>query len=159
MDFSLIWSGSSATTFERVGVCLFIGIAIASFMIVFDRTYIGALVRRLLKKKASTPESALTLNQCGYKRNPFIRLALRREDSTLRKVVHCTSDKKVLKSEDFATAKFYIPEDKAFNAGERFSARNNTVIVAIIVCVCMFFVIGAVIKYYPWFVDKFNNIF
>ena len=159
MDFSLIWSESTTTTFARVAVCLFVGIVIASLMTVFDRTYIGRLVRRLLKRKAATPETALTLKQCGYPRNIFVRLALRREDSTLRKVVSCTSDKKVLKSEDFATAKFYIPEDKQFNAEERFSARNNTIIVAVIVCVCMFFVIGAVIKYYPWFVEKFNRFF
>lgn len=157
MDFSLLWTEPSKITFERVAACIFIGIVIASVMAVFDRTYIGRLVRRLLRKNAKDSASALLLSECGYPRNPFIRLALRRSGSTLRKVVSCTSDKPVLKSEDFASARFYIPEDKAFEAEERFSAKNNGIFTVIIVAAVMFFALTLAVRYFPKIVELFNK--
>ena len=157
MNFSLIWSEPSKTTFERVIVCLFIGVVVAQVMIVFDRTYIGKLVRRLLKKGANNTESALLLKECGLSRNPFIRLALRRSDSTLRKTVFCTEEKKVLKSEDFKTARFYIVEENVFNAEERFKTKNNGVFTLLAMIVFLFFALVAVVKYFPKIVELFNK--
>lgn len=158
MDFSKIFSGN-IPDFATILLGLLIGMAIASLLTVYNRAFMGRLVRRLLKKEAFSEETALTLSRLGYPRNPLIRLSLARPTSALRKAVNCTVDKKHLSAEDFKNAGFYIPEEKKEYAESRFTGKNNTVIIAVIGIIILAVAFLLVIKFFPDLTKKYTDIF
>lgn len=75
---------------------LFIGIALASFAVVYNKRVLGGFVRKLLRAEAFSPDSALTLSELGAKKNPFIRHAVRKSVS-LRRVVRCPEEEEFIR--------------------------------------------------------------
>jgi hypothetical protein len=110
--------------------------------------FLGGIVRRILEKKALSPDTALTLNELGINpKNIFVKFALRK-NSTFRKIV--------LAPEDDET-RFYIPEARRIREEIRFRKKGNGVIgvlIAIIVFSLMAFVLLTVI---PWLLNNFSD--
>ena len=101
-----------------------VGIIIASFLINYNRTGINLIVKRMLRKKALTSDSALTLDELGV--NSFRTRSLLLGSGQLKKLVgrvgeetlsyeeyiKLTRNKKYKEERlDFTSARFYLREE------------------------------------------------
>lgn len=103
------------TTLNIVVWSLYIGFIIGIAVTVLNRFVIGGLVRRIVDRKAHTEGGALTLAQLGCS-NIFVKTALR-SGGTLRRIVRMVGDTDEKRSsEDFSSARFYIPEENIHRA-------------------------------------------
>lgn len=142
---------SSMTNIEILVWALFIGFVIASFMIFYHKRIIGAFVRALLEKQASSPESALSIYDLGFEKNALVKNALR-SDTTLRRLVWELDDNMQKREDgvifsarssrlDVNNAKFYIPEENRIRAELRYSAKGTDVF-AIIIAIVLFMAVA-----------------
>ena len=138
--------------FKLMILGLFIGLAIASFGIVYDKRVLGDVVRKLLHKEVLSPESAKTLAELGYGRSSAVRHSVRKSVS-LRRVVKCreeeefyrVQEQKRLEHEemrkndrslgrfremtyefDLEQDHFYIPEEMKYMADVKFEKKGNS---------------------------------
>lgn len=158
----------TVTSVRLVALGLFVGIIIACVAMAYNKQVLGGFVRKLLSDECKSIESAKTLGELSYLKNPFIRGAVQKSVS-LRRVVRCVEedefyeeqkknhelyDKKreeepslpkfkdleyrVSASEDH----FYIPEDICDMAEQKFYAKGSswlsTVIAIIVLCIAFF---------------------
>ena len=79
--------GNHGATLAQIIFAMMVGISLAAFVIVYERRYLGRVVRALLKSEAQDEESAKTLEELGCQRMAFVKHSLRRRDSALRKLV------------------------------------------------------------------------
>ena len=54
------------TTIIRLLIAMAIGIIVASVWTIYEKRYLGSLVRELIKESCSSPESAKTLYELGF---------------------------------------------------------------------------------------------
>lgn len=78
---------TQGTTLSQIIIGILLGCMLASFAVVIQRTYLGRMVRGLLKAEAHDEDSALTLSELGLGHSGLIRYSLRSRTSALRKVV------------------------------------------------------------------------
>ena len=57
---------SYGATLAQIIIAMMLGIIIAAFVVVYERRYLGRLVRALLEKEAHDEASAKTLDELGY---------------------------------------------------------------------------------------------
>lgn len=142
----------STSTLRNILFGLFLGIVIASFIIVFDKRVLGEFVRKLLKEECLSPDKAKKLSQLGFSDKSSIRNGVRR-GNTLRSVVKCREEEEYYASlaekrkeyekqmeEDSSLPHFketvyrvdpdedhfYIPEEKKYSAEFRFEKKGTT---------------------------------
>ena len=130
---------------------LFIGVIIASLSAIYRQLFLGGIVRNILSKNATSPETALTLEQLGYKRdNLFIKFALRKK-STFRKTVHAveSTDNDHL---------YYIPQEIAPREEIRFRKKGNSPIWLLIGAAIFLVVAFVALTVIPYFIEKVNNV-
>ena len=130
---------------------LFIGVVLASIAMLYHQLFLGGIVRRIIEKKALSPETALTAEQLGYSaKNPLIKLALR-DNSTFRKTVYRT--------EDSTPPRYYIPEAIRAREEIKFRKQGNGVF-GILLTILVFLVVAYIsLTIIPWFTDALKNIF
>ncbi len=147
-DFSY-WTNYQQTPLTMIISSLFIGIIIACMAILYHQLLLGGIVRRIIQKKALSPESALTVEELGYNsKNIFIRFALR-SNSTFRKTVHATEEKPL---------KYYIPEEKRIREEIKFRKKGNSVF-GILIAILLFLTVAYIsLTVIPWFTDSVKNI-
>lgn len=144
-------------------VAMCFGIVLAAILGVYEKRGLGEFVRKLLYEECYTPESAMTLDQLGFRKNSAVRGALRH--GSLSKVVICTqkqeydaqialkkeeyeagagSDSEKFKSVpykiDFKKDTFYIPKDASYAAEMRYDKKGSgllTVAIAIVVALLL----------------------
>lgn len=131
---------------------LFIGLAVASFGIVYDKRVLGDAVRKLLREECLSPESAKTLVELGYGRSATVRHSVRKSVS-LRRVVKCREEEEFLRAQeeqrlaheearktdrslgrfrevdyvfDLENDHFYIPEELKYTADIKFEKKGNS---------------------------------
>lgn len=138
-------------TLELIVWSLVIGLSIGAAASFVNRRIVGDFVRRLLKDGVHTPDAAVTLSAAGFARNIFVRMALR-EGKPLRRLVSLAnpedmavrhpSDARAMRALrkffsveaedslqlDFASARFYIPEEMRITAELRYEAKGTTVL-------------------------------
>lgn len=149
--FSSLWS-DTGSSLEKVVWSFFIGIVIAALLLWYNRRVIGAVVRALNYKKVHTPEEAKTLDELGLN-NFFIRNALKKSDSVLRKSVYTDCEKEKLKTEDFKTVKFYIPKELRNQTHFKYRSKNTSLPIIIIFVIVMFAVAVLAIELIPKLLD------
>ena len=147
MGFSSLWTATNSTL-EKVIWAFFIGVVLAAIMLWYNQRVPGSAVRALNSKKANSPDTALTLAELGCD-NIFIRTALKRSDSTLRKVVYSTNNTAKIKKEDFSEARFYIPEEQKDRAEIKYKAKNTTIPIVLLTIVLMLILALLSLKYIP----------
>ena len=129
---------------------MFIGFFLASVAVIYQKRFLGQFVTRLQRKNAFTEDTAQSLSDLGLSKNIFIRQSLKSQGSVIRKMVRIVTpqsegggaseadenaEKKPisLKEEiDFATAKFYIPEQLRYRAEFRFRKRGSAILYVIL---------------------------
>lgn len=156
MNFISSIFSETSTTLDKVIWSVFIGAVIASVMFWFNQRVIGRAVRELVKRGALSADNALTLENAGIN-NFFVRRALCKKDSTLRKVIYATSDKQKLKKDDFSSVGFYIPEELKIKAEVKYNAKNTTIPLIIITVIVMFLLALLCQKYLPILIDAYTG--
>ena len=87
LDFSFfVTEGYKKTDLNIILISIFVGIIVASIAIVYRRYVLGNIVRKIVDKKAFSEDTAITLEEMGFK-NVFVKFALR-DSSTFKKTVH-----------------------------------------------------------------------
>ncbi len=127
-----------------------IGIIIASAAALYRQLFLGSIVRNIIKKKAFSEDTALTLEELGYNpKNIFYKFAFR-TNSTFKKTVHRTAEQ---------PARYYIPEIIKDREEIRYRKKGNDFL-GIILAVIVFAAVALVsLTLIPWFKDALSNIF
>ena len=146
-DFSYLkeYKGNSLT---MIVTSFFIGIVLASVAMLYHQLFLGGIVRRILKKKALSEESALTAEELGYSGHNFLVKFALRDNSTFAKTVHRTGGE---------VKRYFIPEDMRIRAEIRFREKGNSIF-GVLLTILLFLVVGYVsLTIIPWFIDALKN--
>ena len=79
------FGGATMVNLRVIVFGIFAGVLVASVYMVYVKSVIGPFVRKLLAEECLSEESAKTLEELGYTKNFFVRMALR--GSVLRSTV------------------------------------------------------------------------
>lgn len=154
----------------RFFIGIFIGLILASAMMVYTKRVLGKFVRYLLENEINSADKAVRLAQTGFVTNFAIRASLR-AGRTLRTVVCCREEDEYLRASaaesgseaadsaekqankrkkerefkvDLDAHHFYIPEEKKYQADMRFDKKGTSwggLVLLIIVLIFTFFAI------------------
>ncbi len=179
---------NSMISVSAIVLGLFLGVIIACVAMAYNKQVLGGFVRKLLKDECKSAQSAKSLYELGYLKNPFIRGAVQKSVS-LRRVVRCVEEDEFYELQnaereeyekkraqepslpkfrereyrvDASADHFYIPEDSCDMAERRFDAKGSswlTTIIAIIVLCIAFFVLLLVLPKILQLVDEFAGSF
>lgn len=161
-----------------------LGIIFASYLSIFNRRVHGAFVRSLIEENCSTPATAKTLAELGYLKNSAVRSALR-SGNTYRGMIRCVEAEDYYASReqargeyearvaasgekapafsapefkyDFATSRFYIPEDQHYTASMRFEKKGASIFTAVIITVVSVVLFWAILKFLPDIMQLIDN--
>ncbi len=173
----------SFVSFKVIIAGIFFGVLLACICAIYNKRVLGGFVRKVIAKGALSKEGALTLEELGYSKNPFVKYSLL-HGNTLKRAVACVereeyleklgenteseSDdesgkkkKKALIRADFKpdskTAHFYIPEEKRYALEERFNKKGTNLFVFFITFIIMAVGTLFLVHYLPnilTFIDK-----
>ena len=172
-------------TLRSIILGLFFGTILASFFAYYNRNVNGRFIRTLLKRGALSPETVLTLRDCGV----FCSYSVRREllrGGALFKLTKCVqrealeraaqeaaeaeskeggegSPAEITFVPDFLTARFYIPEDLKYRAEFRFEKKGfgklQLVLSALLSVLCAFLLcrfLPYLLNFADWLMTVFN---
>lgn len=141
-QYSNLNFGNGIISLEMVITAIFIGAVLAAFAAVYNKRILGNFVWALLKSGATSKETAKTIYELKFEKNPFLRGALR-DGTTFRRTVLSTDDvvqeptdnetEKGRKKEninprrpiELKTARFYIPEQRRYRAEIRYHRKGT----------------------------------
>ncbi len=173
------FGSDGASAILRAIFALAAGIVIASLWSVYNKRYLGSLVRKLLSEGASSPETAKNLYEIGFDDKLGVRFALRR-GHTYSGCIVCVEEEEYLsemqrKKEEFEAVhagekkkpkfkyppfkpdldvmRYYIPEDKQFVAETRFSAKGANITGIFIVLILLAIILIAATILVPKILD------
>ena len=92
----LKFDGKTGMTVFSIIVGLCVGMAVASFVMLYQRNHVGRFIRRLFRKNAHTADTAVTLSELSLEKDGFLRHALSSPTSVVRKMVHIVTEKGIL---------------------------------------------------------------
>ena len=137
---------TQGVTLSQIIIGILFGCMLASFVVVYQRTYLGRMVRALLKAEAQDEDSARTLAELGLAHSGLIKYTLRSRTSALRKVVRYVGEErddeeddptrvsrngkkapKMTDVIDYENARFYIPEHLSAHAAVRYDSKGTGV--------------------------------
>ncbi len=139
MDFSFFWGGETSTL-NMIVTSAYVGIMLASLAILYNKRYVGGLIRRLIDAQSFDEAGAKSLSELGYRKFSPIRFSLRK-GSTLRKAVFPVG------SGD--GVKYYVQEEKKDELLFKYDKKGTNIVVLVVCAGILFLVAAAVIKYYP----------
>ena len=135
MNIPSLWQ-DAGSTLEKVVLAIALGFIVGAIFMLYNKRAVGRTVRELIKRGASTPETALTAAELGQKP----RASLKNPSSALRKLVLAAPEKegddpaRALTSSELGTARFYIPEelrrpehDRSDRRADRHSGRRGRI--------------------------------
>ncbi len=173
---------NGASAILRVVFALSAGIVLATLWSVYNKRYLGSLVRKLLEEGASSPETAKNLYEIGFDDKLGVRFALRR-GQTYSGCVVCVEEEQYLaemqaKKEEFDSTHagekkkpkfkyppfepdldvmhYYIPEEKQFAAETRFSAKGANFMGIFIVLILLAIILIAATILVPKILEFFG---
>lgn len=183
-QYEYLGNGSgSMTSLPMIIIGIFIGLALASFGAVFNKRVLGDFVRKLLREDVLSAESAKTLAELNYQRNPAIRSGVRK-GVTLRRVVRCREEEEYLaaieakqieyeekrkndpslprfKAEPFRVDPdqhhFYIPEEIKYMADVKFEKKGSTWLGAVVFIVVLAIAFVLLMWAMPYILSVLND--
>ena len=121
---------------KNIVLGLVIGMILASAAAYYTRAVQGKFVRELLKRECLSPETAITLRECGFFCNPTIRRELKNGGALSRVAMLAEPQENADAPIDFLSARYYIPEETKYRAEFRFQNRGfspfHVILVAVI---------------------------
>lgn len=165
---------AGGSSFELAVWGMYFGIFLACLLALYEKRVIGGFVRTLLKKEAFSPEKAMTLQELGYGKNPFVRGALRGktalsslvympgedpeitgapEEGDIHAQIHARPAIRSAAAVKSADARFYIPAPLRHRAALRFE-QHGTHLMAVLVAVGAFALLALAIL---WLMPKVSS--
>jgi len=136
---------------NMIATSMLIGIVLAALAMMYHQLFLGGIVRKLIEKKALTPEEALSIEDLGYSANNILIKFALRDKSTFAKTVH--------RELIGGTKKYYIPEDIYLREEIKFR-KKGTDIFSFLITLLVFLVVAYLsLTIVPWFADKIKNLF
>ncbi len=121
--------------------------AVATLTVYYNSRFLGRFVRALIDIDATSPESALTMEELGIKSSPALRQALKPEGS-FSQIVIKTKDNR-----------YYIAPDKVSLAKVKYRSKDTTLLF-VIMTLGILLVVGLAFSWLlPDIVDAFNRNF
>ncbi|NLW74508.1 MAG: hypothetical protein GX057_06425 [Clostridiales bacterium] len=185
----ITFDAQAATSFRLLFFGFFVGVNIAALISIFYKRVLGDFVRALISNECFSAESAKTLSELGYQKNPAVRSSLR-HGVTLRRVVRCVEEDEYLsalerkraeyeatgndnkrKKPKFReteykikpdTAHFYIPEQLKYMADIKFEKKGTNWLTFFAVLVLSLVSVILVFKFLPdvlQYIDNFLSMF
>lgn len=142
------WLTYKGMTLEIIVWSMFLGIIIGAIITLYNKSVLGAFVRKLLEIGATTPESAKTLEETGFSNNIFVKYTLQIK-STYRKIIQAaainnsvpdsvvTNEKaakrkrKRAQRPPLSELKFFIPEEMTMRAHSFYSNKGTSLLIVI----------------------------
>ncbi len=158
---------------------IYFGFVIGGILSYYNKTYLGAVVRSLVKKGATSPETAVTFSQAGIKAGYFRRRAVFGDNALTKYVKTANPEECELemreayafvrglrrlfgrereKKFDAETAKFYVAEEKRIQAELRYSSKGSTLPVVVIGIVAAFAVAVLAINCIPYILELIDSV-
>ncbi len=119
-----------------------IGASIAMVIMYYNARFLGRLVRKLIQIDASSPESAMSLDELGIKMTPALKYSLRPGTSF---------SETVLKTED---NRYYIAPDKFEMAKAKYRGKDTTIVFILLCILALAIVAFAFSKILPDLLNK-----
>lgn len=140
----LLVSGGTGSI-ELILICCYIGILAACALAIYEKRVMGEFIRTVLKRGATSPETALTLRELGYDNKSSVIRALR-GNGLFKDTVFEASDTVEFDKEshalpvyrekfDPATARFYIPEPLKYKAEVRFEKKGTHIMMLVLAAI------------------------
>lgn len=101
---------------------LYVGIVLALILVSWRRGYMGNVIRSLLKAEAFSEETAKSPEEIGLEKKPILKRALKRQ--RFGGLVKCTGVDLLAKKPDFTAARYYIPENRRYQAEDRYNRKG-----------------------------------
>ena len=125
------------------------GIAIASVILWYNRRFLGALVHKLIEIDATSPETAVSLEELHCKETAPLKNALR-EDGSLHDAILATEDQ---------PPRYYIAPKKLSMLKAKYR-KENASIFSVILIICLLIVTGVLFTVlYPIVSDFAQSLF
>ncbi len=158
---------------------IYAGFVIAGILSYYNKNYLGAVVRTLVKKGANAPEKALTFAEAGIKGSYLRRRAVFGENA-LSKYVKIANPEECQfpakeenafvrgirrffgfeqkKKYDAGKSKLYVLEEKRIQAELRYTEKGTTFLEIVIGIVAAFVVAVAVTVCIPYILDLIDSV-
>ena len=182
MDFNILkkYFFLNLKDYPNIGVDIYInqviliftvGIIIASFLINYNRTGINLIVKRLLRKKAMAPDSALTISELGI--SSYRTRSLLKSSGQLKKLVARVGEEsltyeeytKLIKNKkykeerlDFTSARFYLREEMIGRSRHIVEAGTTSMLNAVLFAVLLISVYICLSLLMPDILNLINNM-
>ena len=167
MEMILSGGGNVSETLYIVIWSLFIGVIIGVGMGIYQKGILGSFVRKLLEGRATSPDTALTMDESGLTKNSLVRAmimhAVKGESSYGRIVSPAPEDLAAPMKEGEKPAitkgtRFYIPPEMNDRAVTSF-ANSGSIVVWALLSVAAFLAV-ALLSFYivPALTDMLKNI-
>ena len=169
--------------FKLMILGLFVGLAVASIGIVYDKRILGDAVRKLLREECLSPDRAKTLPELGFGRSSILRHSVRKSVS-LRRVVKCCEEQEFYRVQEQMRAEheekrktdrslgrfremeyefdleqdhFYIPEEMKYTADVKFEKKGNSFFFVIFFVVMLAVMYIALLVFLPDILKVIND--
>lgn len=162
MNEFLIFQG---VTPEMVLWPMYIGVCVAILYSHFLKIKLGPFVEALIKAKAISPESALSLEELGFEKNKHVLYDLKRKSGLRRLVERCeveafaeNTEPNVEKSAlEEKCVKYYIPDEKVGRADAIYVNGGSSLKMTIIMLVVFLALTVLLLKLAPLLINLINN--
>lgn len=164
---------------------IFVGMIAGCIAMVYHKQVIGGIVRQLIAKGCSTPESAMTAAELGYIKNPLAKNALERSVS-LHRVVRCVEEEQFYLDQaecreiyerkrsteegarlpkfkdheyliDAGSDRFYIPEELRIRAEIKFEKKGSGWISGVLGVIALLVIFFCVLLALPQILQMTDN--
>ena len=133
-------------------LALYAGVVIALSVVCYRKRHLGKAVRAIIEKGALSEDSALTAEELGLAGSRTLSSALRREK--FGSLVKAASSGK----DGGSVARYYIPEDRRYEAETRYSGRGcgiGAVIIWAVILIPVFMILRFIIPELLQLLDNF----
>ena len=158
---------------------LYFGFVIAGFLSYYNKNYLGAVVRALVKMGANSADKAVTLGELGLAAH-FLRVRAITSDNPLSKYVKIANEEEALLPEkkessvskgvrktfgrsrarryDAEKLKIYILEEKRIQAEIRYSSKGTSLPIVLIGALLAFILAVVVVNCIPYLYDLIDSV-
>jgi len=119
-----------------------IGASVAMVVMYYNARFLGRLVRKLIQIDASSPESAMSLDELGIKMTPALKYSLRPGTSFSETVLNTVDNR------------YYIAPDKFEMAKAKYRGKDTTIVFILLCIIALAIVAFAFSKILPDLLNK-----
>ena len=154
-------------------IAMSLAICIACFILNYDKMYSVIILKQLIRREATSEESAKTIKELNIDNSFFIKFLLKKESGRLASIVKKQGEVKMTYEEymskvkekgykkeklDFSTAKFYIPAEQMDTAKMIVATDTSSHIKPILLTIMIIALMICIAVLFPSLLDYVNRI-